>query len=72
VDTLIRDLRNSARLPDVKRIWLPGEQSAMKRARYQAEGIPLSDGVVRDLDSLADQLGIARLKTVNAMAEHAA
>jgi L-2-hydroxycarboxylate dehydrogenase (NAD+) len=72
VDTLIRDLRNSARLPDVKRIWLPGEQSAMKRARYQAEGIPLSDGVVRDLDSLADQLGIARLTTVNAMAEHAA
>jgi L-2-hydroxycarboxylate dehydrogenase (NAD+) len=72
VDTLIRDLRGSARLPGVKRIWIPGEQSAMKRERYQVDGIPLSDGVVRDLDALADQLGIARLKTLNALAEHVA
>jgi L-2-hydroxycarboxylate dehydrogenase (NAD+) len=72
IDTLISDLRNSARLPDVKRIWMPGEQSAIKRERYQVEGIPISIGIRRDLDALADQLSIDRLKVVDAVTGSAA
>ncbi|BCF95050.1 Ldh family oxidoreductase [Paraburkholderia largidicola] len=63
IDTLIGDLRNSAKLPGVDRIWMPGEQSAIKRERFRAGGIPISNGVLRDLDLLADQLSIGRLKT---------
>ena len=33
VDVLVRDIRQSARLPGVDRIWLPGEQSHGKRGR---------------------------------------
>lgn len=72
IDTLIQDLRNSARLPNVKRIWMPGEQSSIKRQRYQVEGIPVSTGVLHDLDALADQLAIDRVKTVDAATENAA
>jgi L-2-hydroxycarboxylate dehydrogenase (NAD+) len=72
VDTLVRDLRGSTRLPDVNRIWMPGEQSAAKRERYAVEGIPIAAGVIGDLDPLADQLGIARLKTFDALSQSAA
>ncbi|MFL9900327.1 Ldh family oxidoreductase [Paraburkholderia fungorum] len=72
VDTLIQQLRNSTRLPDVKRIWMPGEQSAAKRERYAVEGIPIAAGVIADLDPLADELGIERLKTYTTLSESAA
>ncbi|MEN9774286.1 MAG: hypothetical protein RL322_1356 [Pseudomonadota bacterium] len=58
VDRLVRDIRSSERLDGVERIWLPGEQSHLRRVRYAAEGIPVSPGVVRDLDVLSDELGI--------------
>jgi LDH2 family malate/lactate/ureidoglycolate dehydrogenase len=61
VDTLIRTLRNSARLPDVERIWLPGEQSHAKRIDYARDGIPLAPALARKLNELADELGTARL-----------
>jgi LDH2 family malate/lactate/ureidoglycolate dehydrogenase len=61
VDTVIRDLRGSERMPGVDRIWLPGEQSHLRRQRYRAEGIPISAGVVADLAALAAELGIEPL-----------
>ena len=61
VDQLVRDIRGSQKLPGVERIWLPGEQSFEKRARYAANGIPLHSGLVDELDSLAAELGIAPL-----------
>ncbi len=61
VDQLVRDFRGSQKLPGVERIWLPGEQSFEKRARYAANGIPLHSGLVDELDSLAAELGIAPL-----------
>ena len=61
VDQLVRDLRSSARLPGVERIWLPGEQSHAKREKYRAEGIPLIAAQVSDLNALALELGIAPL-----------
>jgi L-2-hydroxycarboxylate dehydrogenase (NAD+) len=61
VDTLVRDIRSSERLPGVERIWLPGEQSHGKRASYAAEGIPLMDALVTELHALANDIGIAPL-----------
>ena len=61
VDTLSRDIRASAKLPSVERIWLPGEQSHGKRQRYAEQGIPVPVAVKKDLDALSAQLHIAPL-----------
>ena len=36
VDTLVRDLRGSRRMPGVERIWLPGEQSRRSASPMRA------------------------------------
>ena len=61
VDTVVRDLRSSKRLPGVERIWLPGEQSNAKRVAYGRDGIPLPASLRKTLDSVAQELGIAPL-----------
>lgn len=61
VDRLVQDLRNSERLPGVDRIWMPGEQSHLRRERYGREGIPVAPGLARELESLARELGMAAL-----------
>ena len=61
IDMLVRDLRDSERLPSVDRIWMPGEQSAAKRSAYMREGIPLAGSLLRNLDLFADELDIPRL-----------
>jgi len=61
VDTLIRDLRNSKRLPGVERIWLPGEQSFQRKIDRERNGIPLSAPLAESLDKLAEELAIAKL-----------
>jgi LDH2 family malate/lactate/ureidoglycolate dehydrogenase len=61
VDTLVRDLRSGARMPGVERIWLPGEQSQAKRIAYARDGIPIAATLIRNLNLLAAELGIAEL-----------
>ena len=61
VDNLVRDLRDSERLPGTDRIWMPGEQSALKRREREAPGIPMPAPLRAVLDTLADQVGAARL-----------
>jgi LDH2 family malate/lactate/ureidoglycolate dehydrogenase len=61
VDKLVRDIRNSDRLPGVERIWLPGEQSHNKRERYTTQGIPVAPTLVSELNALAAEWGIASL-----------
>jgi len=61
VDTLIDDLRNSRRMPNIDRIWLPGEQSNAKRIDNLRDGIPIAAGLRQNLDRLADDLHIGRL-----------
>ena len=61
VDVLVDDLRQSRRMPNVERIWLPGEQSHAKRVEYDRDGIPISAPLLRSLDQLADDLRIKRL-----------
>ena len=61
VDQLVRDIRNSKRLPGVDAIRLPGEQSHAKRAERTKAGIPLPAPLRDGLDRLAGELGITRL-----------
>ena len=61
VDTVVRDLRASKRLPGVERIWLPGEQSAIKRAQRGSEGVPVPPALKATLAKVAGELGIAPL-----------
>jgi L-2-hydroxycarboxylate dehydrogenase (NAD+) len=61
VDTLIRDLRGSSRMPGVDRIMVPGERSHETRMFRTARGIPIAPALMRGLDQLASELGIAKL-----------
>lgn len=62
VDRLVRELRASERMPGVERIWLPGEQSHEKRAINEREGIAIGPVLLGQLDTFADEMGIARLQ----------
>ena len=61
VDTLVRELRGSDRMPGVDRIWLPGEQSHEKRLSNEAHGIVLAPSLMKQLNDLAAQLNITPL-----------
>jgi L-2-hydroxycarboxylate dehydrogenase (NAD+) len=61
VDVLIRDMRNSPRMPDVERIWLPGEQSHERRIAYARDGVPLAPALLKNLQALAEELNIEPL-----------
>jgi LDH2 family malate/lactate/ureidoglycolate dehydrogenase len=61
VDTVVRDLRASKRLPGVERIWLPGEQSAIKRVQRGKDGVPVPPALRAALDKVASDLDIAPL-----------
>jgi L-2-hydroxycarboxylate dehydrogenase (NAD+) len=61
VDGLIRDIRDSRRLPGFDRIWLPGEQSHAKRLDRRAHGIPMPKALRDNLDAVARELKIAAL-----------
>ena len=61
VDTVVRDIRASERMPGVDRIWMPGEQSNAKRIDYAKLGIPIPAQLKTNLDKLAAELGIEAL-----------
>jgi L-2-hydroxycarboxylate dehydrogenase (NAD+) len=61
VDEVIRQMRDSKRMPDVERIRLPGEQSYATYLERSATGIPMNDTLFKDLQRLATELGVAGL-----------
>ena len=61
VDTLVRDLRNSSRMPGVDRISVPGERSHETRVKRTRDGIPIAPALQRGLDQVATDLGMAKL-----------
>ena len=63
VDALVRDFRNSQRIPGVDRIFVPGERSHETRTTRARLGIPIAPALMRALDQVADQLGVAKLET---------
>ena len=58
VDRLVRELREAQRMPGVDRIWLPGEQSHLRRIDNQKHGVLLAPSLVKQLNDLASQLQI--------------
>lgn len=61
MDTLIRDIRNSRRLPNVDRIRLPGEGTHTARADNEKNGIPMPEALLNALDQLAGELKVPKL-----------
>ena len=61
MDTLIRDIRNSQRLPGVDRIRLPGEGTHTTRADNEKNGVPMPPALLAALDQLAGELKIEKL-----------
>jgi L-2-hydroxycarboxylate dehydrogenase (NAD+) len=61
VDVAVRTIRESQRLPGVERVWLPGEQSHTKRLDRLAHGVPIPPALRKNLDALAQELGIGVL-----------
>ena len=61
VDRLIRDIRDSPRLPGVERIWLPGEQSHTKLLDRRAHGVPVPKALRESLDNVARDLNVELL-----------
>jgi L-2-hydroxycarboxylate dehydrogenase (NAD+) len=61
VDDIVRQMRESPRMPGVERIWLPGEQSYTKRQDRTKNGVPIPPALGKSLDALAEELGIERL-----------
>jgi L-2-hydroxycarboxylate dehydrogenase (NAD+) len=62
VDRLVRELRASERMPDVDRIWLPGEQSHERRQINERDGVPLPAVLLRQLDTFAREMGLPVLQ----------
>jgi L-2-hydroxycarboxylate dehydrogenase (NAD+) len=58
---LVRDFRGSSRMPGVDRIFVPGERSQDTRAARTCDGIAIAPALMRGLDQLADELGVAKL-----------
>jgi L-2-hydroxycarboxylate dehydrogenase (NAD+) len=61
VDALIKDIRGSERMPGVERIYVPGEHSQQTRVNRMRDGIPIAPALMRNLDQVADDWGIAKL-----------
>ena len=64
VDRLVRDLRASERLPGVDRIWMPGEQSHVKRVAQGRDGIAIAPALRQSLARLAADIGIEPLEEI--------
>jgi len=62
IDQLIRDIKNSQRMPHVDKIWLPGEQSHEKTAYHMKHGVELAAPLIEQLNQLAVQLHIKPLQ----------
>jgi LDH2 family malate/lactate/ureidoglycolate dehydrogenase len=61
VDGAIRLMRGAQRLPNVERVWLPGEQSHLKKLDRTANGIPMPKPLRDSLNAVARDLGVAPL-----------
>ena len=58
MDRVIREIRESQRMDNVERIWLPGEMEHYRKQERLAKGIPLAPIVVSNLQKLAAELNM--------------
>lgn len=61
MDQLVREVRAQPRQPDVDRIYVPGEWEYEQAAQNRRAGIALPATGVRELDALADRVGVKLL-----------
>jgi LDH2 family malate/lactate/ureidoglycolate dehydrogenase len=61
MDQFIREVRAQPRLPGVERIFTPGEIERERAEKNLPRGIRLSDAGRRELDALAQRLGVMPL-----------
>ncbi len=64
VDALVRELRNSERMPDVDRIWVPGEQSQQRRIDNARDGVPLPAALIEKLDQFSVEHNMPKLQDI--------
>ena len=62
IDDMIAALKASPRAEGQERIYVAGEPEAECERLRRAEGIPLAPALVAQCQTLADSLGVARLK----------
>ena len=62
VDGMVRDIHNSARLPGVERITVPGERSRATHEARAASGVSIPAPLQASLEKLAGELKIAPLE----------
>ena len=65
IDTTLDDFRNSARLPGHDSIRLPGDQRHHRRQAQKRDGLSLSSELIAQLDGLAKELEIVKLRGRN-------
>ena len=58
---MLDTLRASAPMEGAERVPVPGDREAAARRDREANGVPVPDVVLAELDDLAGQLGIAPL-----------
>ena len=61
VDKLVQEIHASERMPGVDQIWVPGEQSHLKRLHNLKHGISIPSSLTHELDTVAHQLGVPTL-----------
>jgi LDH2 family malate/lactate/ureidoglycolate dehydrogenase len=61
MDQFVQEIRSQPRQPGVERIFVPGEIEHEREEESRKKGIPLSEAGRRELDELAERLGIVSL-----------
>jgi LDH2 family malate/lactate/ureidoglycolate dehydrogenase len=59
MDRIARELKDSPKADGQPRIYVAGEKSFARMARYRTEGIPLAPKVVENLKQIGAQLRVA-------------
>jgi L-2-hydroxycarboxylate dehydrogenase (NAD+) len=62
MDRQLRDLKSAKPLPGFDAVRLPGEQRRVRRAERSRDGVPVFPEVIAQLDKLAEELSIGKLK----------
>ena len=58
MDRVIREIRDSERMDNVDRIWMPGEMEHQRILERKEKGIPLAPVVIANLNRLAAELNL--------------
>jgi len=59
VDALIDTIHSSSPAPGVERVYIPGERGFLTAERREREGVPMSGKTIRQLRTLASELGVS-------------